>query len=145
MNHLVMVTVDGYSWVTTATTQHTGKQREVIGVSCEDVPTTVLGTLSDHLIDINDVLEVVRNYLNDTGVAQSDTVCGPILISWRPLDRVTLRDDITGNTYHVKLTDLSGAVHHYDVGAATSWHAMDICKAVLQAPVRSSVVHPLGF
>lgn len=145
MKHLIMVTVDGYSWIATALTHHNGKQRQVSRVSCEDIPTHVLGTLADHLIDANDVLEVVRNYLNDTATAVTETQCGPIAITWSPLDRIALRDDLTGNTYHVKLTDQTGQAHEYDVGAATSWHAFDMCKAALQLPIRSSIVQPMGY
>lgn len=145
MNHQIMITVDGYSWVATATTHHNGKQREVTAVSCVDVPTRVLGALDEHVISVHDVLELVRHYLNDTGSLIREATCGAIEITWYPLNAVALRDDLTGKTYSVKLIDCHGNTHMYETGAGSSWDAMDICKDVLQLPVRSSVVQPLGY
>lgn len=145
MNHNIMITVDGYSWAAYATTHHTGTQREVTAVSCADVPLQVLGVLADHIIDVHDVLELVRNYLNDTGAVIRSATCGPVSIEWRPLDAAALREDLTGNTYAVKLTDQTGKTHEYEVGACSSWSAMDQCKEQLRLPVWSSVVVPLGY
>lgn len=145
MNHNILITVDGYRWTAIATTHHTGKQREVTAVSCADVPLHVMATLSDHIIDIHDVLELVRNYLNDTGAVIRSATCGPVSIEWRPLDAEALREDLTGNTYAVKLTDQTGKTHEYEVGACSSWSAMDQCKEQLRLPVWSSVVVPLGY
>lgn len=145
MNHNILITVDGFAWTAIATTHHTGRQREVTAVSCADVPLHVMATLSDHIIDIHDVLELVRNYLNDTGAVIRSATCGPILIEWQPLNPEALRDDLTGQTYEVKLTDQTGKQYEFTTGAANSWNAMDICKGWLMLPVWSSFVRPLGY
>lgn len=145
MNHQIMITVDGYSWIAIATTHHNGKAREVSAISCVDVPLQVMAALDEHVINVHDVLELVRTYLNDTTVVRREATCGAIEITWYPLNAVALREDITGNTYSVKLVANDGAIVNYEVGAASSWGAMDICKDALQKPVRSSVVIPLGF
>lgn len=145
MNHNILITVDGYSWTAIATTHHNGKQREVSAVSCADVPLQVLGTLADHIIDVHDVMELVRNYLNDTGAVIRSASCGPVSIQWQPLNPEALRDDLTGNTYQVKLTDQTGKQHEFNIGACSSWSAMDTCKEQLKLPVWSSVVVPLGY
>lgn len=145
MNHQVMITVDGYTWVATATTHHNGKEREVSAIACIDVPLRVLGALSDHLIDVHDVLELVRNYLNDTATVKQEATCGPIEITWYPLNGEALRNDLTGRTFEVKLVDKRGGVHLFDIGAANSWEALDVCGATLDGGPRSSVVVPMSY
>jgi hypothetical protein len=145
MNHSLVITVDGYSWVTIATTHHNGKIREVSAIACIDVPTRVLGALDDHVLSPHDVLEVVRQYLNDTAAAQHGTTCGPIEISWHPLDAAALRADLTGKTYRVKLTDCTGVRHTFETGAANQSAAFAACADLVQQPIRSSVVQPLGY
>ena len=145
MNHNIMITVDGYSWVAVATTHHTSKQREVSSVACADVPTTVLGALDEHVINIHDVLELVRVHLNDTAINRRTLNIGPIKISWYPLDSDALRADITGRTFAVKITDSNGQAHVFEVGASNSWCALDLCMPSVPGPVRSSIVQPITF
>lgn len=145
MNHNILITVDGYSWTAIATTHYNRTTREVTAVSCVDVPLQVMASLDEHLINVHDVLELVRHYLNDTGTVIRSATCGPISIQWQPLDPVALREDLTGRTYQVKLTDQTGKQHEFELGAVSSWSAMDQCKAQLQLPVWSSVVVPLGY
>lgn len=145
MIHAIMITIDGYSWTAYATTHHNRVAREIAAISCTDVPMVVMATLSDHIIDVHDVLELMRNYLNDTGAVIRSATCGPVGIEWRPLDAEALREDLTGKTYQVKLTDQTGKTHEYEVGACSSWSAMDQCKEQLRLPVWSSVVVPLGY
>lgn len=145
MNHSIMITVDGYSWTATAHVHHNGKQRTVDALSCQDVPLQVHAVLADHLIDSHDVLELVRNYLNDTATVKREATCEPIEVSWYPLAATALREDLTGKTYHVKLTDTDGGVHHYDCGAASSVSAITACAEALGKGMRSSVVQPLGY
>jgi len=145
MNHSIMITVDGYSWVAVATTHHTGKAREVSAISCADVPLQAMAALDEHVVSIHDVLEVVRTYLNDSAAALYETKCGSIEISWRPLDADQLREDLTGLTFHVKIVDRDGKQHAFNTGASSSLQAWNTCSALVPEPHWSTVVRPLGY
>lgn len=145
MNHSILVTVNGYSWTATATTERTRSGREVTAVSCTDVPLIVMAAIEDQAVSIHDVLEIIRYHLNDTANKKRDSFCGPVVFEWLPLNPEYLRADILGRTFEVRLTDCHGRTHEYTTGAGSNWEAMDIATAALGLPVRSSVVIPLGL
>lgn len=145
MKHAIMITIDGQSFTGYATVSHATTGRVVEQVTCEAPPLVVLGTLEEHLIDVHDVLYVISEYLNNTARRKHSFECGPIEVSFSPVDPERFREDLTGRTYMVKLVDCHSNVHMFDVGTGNSWVAMDYAKEALSLPVRSSVVQPLGM
>lgn len=143
MKHAIMITVDGFSFTGHAAISHTASGRVVEQVTCEAPPMQVLGTLEEHLVDIHDVLYIMSEYLNNTARRKHSFECGPIEVSFSPVDPERFREDLTGTTYMVKLIDTHSNVHMFDVGTGNSWVAMDYAKEALAMPVRSSVVQPV--
>src|SRR6056297_2042177 len=143
MKHAIMITINGQSFTGYADISHTSAGRIVEQVTCSEPPLVVLGTLEDHLTAIHDVLYVIGEYLGNTARRKHSFEVGPIEISFSPLDHDRFREDLTGQTYMVKLVDCHSNVHLFDVGTGNSWVAMDYAKEALSVPVRSSVVQPV--
>lgn len=144
MIHNLLVTVEGHTFPAICTTMRNRDYvREVSSVAAPNVSMHVMGTLDEASIDVHDILEVIRHYLNDTATRVTAANCGTILFSWSVQDHDALRADLTGRSYHVKLTSKCGQRFECETGASNSWHALDIAKVVFNRLVWSSVVTPL--
>lgn len=124
MKHNIMITVDGISFEATA---HTGPShgaqytpRMVTHVTVDNVPLQVRAIIDERsaLLDVDDILEVVRHYLNDPMNTTHEFDSRDVEISWLVFDYQAIRDDIMAHsTYIVHVELSSGRVVHEEVGA----------------------------
>lgn len=144
MIHNLYITVEGHTFPAICTTaRNRDYVREVTSVAAPWIPPEVIRTLDESAVSVHDVLEVVRHYLNDTATLECSASCGSIRFEWEVMDRDALRSDLTGRSYHVKLTGKGGLRFECETGAANSWEAMDKATAAFGRKVWASVVTPL--
>lgn len=144
MKHTILITVNGFSFEAIADVTHTDHGRVVNQVTANSPPLQVLSDLQDSLADINDVLYVISHHLQDTARLQHAIELGKTDIAFEPLNPQELRADLAGKTYMVKITDKTGTVHLFDVGATDNGTAYYSALERVPAPVVSSLVQPLG-
>lgn len=144
MIHNLLVTVEGHTFPAICTVaRNRDYVREVTSVAAPNVSMHVMGLLDDTAVSLHDILEVIRHYLNDTATRVTAANCGAVLFNWDVMDHDALRADLTGRSYHVKLTGKHGERFDDTIGAANSWEAMDKAKEAFGRLVWSSVVTPL--
>lgn len=144
MNHSIMITVNGFSFMAEADVVHAPGGRIIDSVTAPNPPLQVLSDLADTLADIHDVLYVISHHLTDTARTHHAIEFGAIGIEFHALDPQALRADLAGKTFMIKLKDSAGTTRLFDVGATDSSTAYYVAADQVPAAILSSVVQPIG-
>lgn len=145
MNHVIKIDVNGLSIEANAAIHHAGACRELEYVECRSLPAGLDDVLERCLLTVDDILYLTAQYALLHNKPVFSFACGPVDVQAKIMDPEAWRQDLEGNTFMVKLTDVQNNQHFFDVGSLSSVNAYYLAKELVHVPIRSSVCQPVPF